>query len=311
MIDAHPVIERILNYREMQKIKRTYVDSFLEKADKTTGRVRGKFIQTGTSTGRISSEDPNLQNLPAKGSFSILFSEAIAAPTGRCFVSADYANIDLRILAHLSEDRLLIDSFVRNEDIHLRTAVEVLRISPEQVDEKIRRIAKAINFGIIYGVSAEGLSRQAGISVDDAKKYIDSYFEKYSGVKDYMDRTIKRAYENGYVETILGRRRYLPGLKSSNLSERNAAERYAMNTPVQGSAADIMKVAMLELYKALQDDFEDAFLVLQIHDSLLVECREQDAEQIAETMKHVMEHSVQLKVPLLVNIKTGKSLAEV
>lgn len=311
LVDQHPVIEHILSYRELMKLKRTYVDAFIEKLDKTTFRIYSNFSQTGTATGRITSEEPNLQNLPLKGSFSEEFRKAIKCEEGWVFVAADYANIDLRVLAHLSSDKKLIEAFKAGKDIHTITAAEVLGVPEDKVDERIRRIAKAINFGIIYGVTPEGLSEQAGISVEEAKAYIESYFEKYRGVKEYIDRTIKEAYENGYVTTLLGRRRYLPGLRSSNIAERNASERLAMNTPVQGSSADIIKLAMIRFREALKNLKTDARMILQIHDSILVEVREKEADTIAEVLKNTMENAAKLRVPLSVSIKTGKTLASV
>jgi DNA polymerase-1 len=309
LVDQHPVIEHILSYRELVKLKRTYVDAFIEKLDRSTLRIYSNFIQTGTATGRITSEEPNLQNIPLKGSFSDEFRRAIKCEEGWIFIAADYANIDLRVLAHLSSDERLIEAFKAGKDIHTITAAEVLGVPADMVDERIRRIAKAINFGIIYGVTPEGLSRQAGISTEEAKAYIESYFEKYRGVRDYIERTVKEAYENGYVRTLLGRRRYLPGLRSSNIAERNASERLAMNTPVQGSSADIIKLAMIKFREALKNLKTDARLILQIHDSLLVEAREEEADEVAGALKNAMENAAILKVPLSVSVKTGKTLA--
>jgi DNA polymerase-1 len=311
LINAHPVIEAILNYRELTKLKRTYVEPFLEKVDPQTKRVYGRFIQTGTATGRLASEDPNLQNLPLKGSLAQLFREAIRCSPGKIFVAADYANIDLRVLAHLSGDNKLQEAFLKNEDIHLKTAVEVLKVDSERVDERLRRIAKAINFGIIYGVTPEGLAEQAAISIEEARRYIDNYFEKYPGVKRYLETTIKQAYEEGYVSTILGRRRYLPGLRSSSLAERNAAQRLAMNTPIQGSAADIIKLAMLKLRELLASSDVNAQLVLQIHDSLVLEVDEKHATEAGRLMTEAMEKAIELSVPLKVNLKQGNSLAQI
>jgi len=311
LINVHPIVEVVLNYRELTKLKRTYVEPFLEKVDPKTGRVHGRFIQTGTATGRLASEDPNLQNLPLKGNLALLFREAIKCPPGKIFVAADYANIDLRVLAHLSGDARLVEAFLKNKDIHTKTAVEVLKANPSNVDERLRRIAKAVNFGIIYGVTPEGLATQAGISVDEARRYIESYFEKHQGVKRYLDETIKQAYEKGYVTTILGRRRYLPGLRSSSLAERNAAQRLAMNTPIQGSAADIIKLAMVRLRQRLAASNLKARLVLQIHDSLVLEVDEKDASETGQLLVETMENAINLSVPLRVNLKHGYSLAEI
>lgn len=309
LIDAHPLIERVLTYRELTKLLRTYVEPFIEKVDLAKKRIYGRFLQTGTATGRLSSEDPNLQNLPLKGSFAIVFREAISCDEGRVFIAADYANIELRVLAHLSGDEKLIEAFEKDVDIHTRTASEVLGIPQDMVDERFRRIAKAINFGIIYGVSPEGLSEQAGITQDDARKYIETYFREHPGVKAFIERIVNKAYEDGYVETLFKRKRYLPGLKSSSVSERNTAKRLAMNTPVQGSAADIIKVAMLKLYEELKKLSPKASLVLQIHDSLVVEADEEVLHEVSRILKETMENAVKLKVPLKVNVKHSRNLA--
>ncbi|MCX7831883.1 MAG: DNA polymerase I [Actinobacteria bacterium] len=309
LIDAHPIIEHILNYRELTKLKRTYVEPFIEKVDPITKRIYGKFIQTGTATGRLSSEDPNLQNIPLKGAFSVYFRESIRCESGRVFVAADYANIDLRVLAHLSQDEKLLEAFSKNVDIHSQTAMELFKVSKERVDERLRRIAKAINFGIVYGVSPEGLAQQAGISQDEAREYIERYFEEHPGVKDYIEKTIKKAYEDGFVQTILKRRRYLPGLKSSSIAERNAAQRLAMNTPVQGSAADIVKLAMIKLWEEIRRTEMDAKIVLQVHDSLILETEEELADAVSEILKYSMENAYDLSVPLVVNLKVSNSLA--
>lgn len=309
LIDAHPIIEHILNYRELTKLKRTYVEPFIEKVDPVSSRIYGKFIQTGTATGRLSSEDPNLQNIPLKGAFSAYFRESIKCESGKVFVAADYANIDLRVLAHLSQDEKLLEAFSKNVDIHSQTAMELFKVSKERVDERLRRIAKAINFGIVYGVSPEGLAQQTGISQDEAREYIERYFEEHPGVKDYIEKTIKKAYENGFVQTILKRRRYLPGLRSSSIAERNAAQRLAMNTPVQGSAADIVKLAMIKLWEEIRKTNIDAKIVLQIHDSLILETREELADVVSEILKNSMENAYNLSVPLVVNLKVSNSLA--
>lgn len=310
LVNEHPAIEHVLNFRELTKLKRTYVDAFLEKVD-ADGRIRTTFVQTGTATGRISSENPNLQNLPLKGEFADRFRQALHCKEGCVFVSADYATIDLRVLAHLSNDRLLIESFMKDEDIHSRTTKEVFGSTGIEDDHEMRRIAKIINFGIIYGVSPEGLARQAGIPLDTAREWIDRYYRTYTGVKNYLERIITFAYENGYVTTILGRRRYLPGLNSSSPSERNAAERLAMNTPIQGSSADIMKLAMIRLDEMLKKQGMSSRLVLQVHDSLVLECPEREVDQAQELLREAMEAAIELRVPLRVKVKTGKHLAEV
>ncbi len=311
LVDSHPAIIHILNYRELTKIKNSFVEVFLEKIDRKTGRIYCHFIQTGTATGRLASEDPNLQNIPLKGEYAEQLRKAIRPEKGNIFVGADYSQIDLRVMAHLSEERGLIEAFKHGEDIHTSTAIEVFGVKEEEITPELRRISKAINFGIIYGISPQGLSEQSGISYEEAVKYIEIYFQRYPSIKSYMEKTIKEAYENGYVKTILNRRRYLPGLHSSSISERRASERLALNSPIQGSAADIIKLAMLRFWRSVKNEGLNAKLILQVHDSLVVECEEEVADKIVKLLKDSMENAFSLNVPLAVKVSTGKSLADI
>lgn len=310
LVNKHPAIMHILNYRELAKLKNSFVDVFLEKTEEKTNRLKGKFIQTGTATGRLASEDPNLQNIPLKGEFAVRLRETIKAPQDKLFISADYSQIDLRVMAHFSKEPRLIEAFRKNKDVHSSTASEVFAIEEGKVTSELRRIAKAINFGIIYGISAGGLAAQAGISVSDSRKYIDKYFERYKKVKDYMDNAVKDAYVKGFVTTLLGRRRYLKGLKSSNPRKRKAAERLVLNTPIQGTSADIIKLAMIEFSNLLQEKDFGAQIILQVHDSLVIECRKDQVREVINAIKSTMENVVELDVPLDLEIKSGRTFAE-
>lgn len=311
LVDAHPAIVHILNYRELTKIKNSFVEVFLDKIDRRAGRIHCRFIQTGTATGRLASEDPNLQNIPLKGEYAEQLRKAIKPEKGYLFAGADYSQIDLRVMAHLSEEKGLIEAFKWEKDIHTSTAIEVFGVEEDEITPELRRISKAINFGIIYGISPQGLSEQSGIGYEEASKYIEIYFQRYPAVKAYMEKTIKEAYENGYVKTILNRRRYLPGLHSSSVSERRASERLALNSPIQGSAADIIKLAMLRFWDAVKNEGLNAKIILQVHDSLVVECDERIADKIGELLKDSMEKAFILNVPLAVKVSIGQSLADI
>ena len=311
LANSHPAIPHLLRYRELTKMKSSFVDVFLARAREGNGRLRTRFVQTGTATGRLSSEDPNLQNIPLKGDFSDELRRTIHGGPGRTLISADYAQVDLRMLAHISREPRLIQAFSEGRDIHTATAAEVFGVSEEDVTKELRRIAKIINFAIIYGVSVKGLAEQAGISVATAERYMNLYFERYPNARLYMDTVIKEAYEKGYVTTILGRRRYLPGLQSSNVSERNASERLALNSPIQGSAADVIKLAMLKFEREAEKSGLDARLVLQIHDSLVVSVAERDVEKAVRVLEDAMRGAYPLLVPLDVKVSVGDTLADV
>lgn len=311
LIDKHPSISHILHYRELFKLKTSFVEVFLSKVDSTSGKLSCNFIQTGTATGRIASEDPNLQNIPLKGEFSDELRQAINPGKGNVFVGADYSQVDLRMLAHISSEERLIEAFCKSQDIHSAVAAEVFGVPQKEVTRELRRVAKIINFSIVYGVSPQGLSEQASISFDEAERYIYKYFQHYPRVKAYMDAVVKEGYEKGYVSTIFGRRRYLPGLQSSNVRERSAAERLALNSPIQGSSADVIKLAMIKFERDLASSGLKAFLVLQVHDSLIAKCAEGDANAVAELLKNSMEQACELKVPLETKVSVGKTLADV
>lgn len=307
LVNAHPVVEKILAYREVFKLKTTYVDVLPALVNPKTGRVHTQFNQVGTATGRLSSSNPNLQNIPIRSEWGRRIREAFIAPPGFLLLSADYSQIDLRVLAHLSEDEKLLDAFKNNEDIHTRTACELFSLPPEKIDAEKRRIAKAVNFGLVYGMSAQGLAEQLLISREAAQEYIDRYFSRHPGVKKFIDKTIAQAYQDGYVKTIFGRRRYLPELKSDNIRIRNFGERLAVNTPVQGSSADIVKIAMVNLVKELKKLNSQSKLLLQVHDELLLEVPKEDKEKIGCLVKKVMENACSLKVDLEAELAWGEN----
>jgi len=301
-----PVPKKILEYRTMSKLKSTYVDALPALADEQS-RVHTSFIQTGTATGRLSSRDPNLQNIPIREESGRRIREAFSAPPDRVLVSADYAQIELVILAHLSQDTNLCRAFNEGTDVHRSTAALIFGVSPEDVSAEQRRTAKIINFGVMYGMSAFRLSNQLGIPRTVAKNFIDSYFTTYAGVQEFMRKTIEKAEQTGYVETVMGRRRAIAAINSKNKTEKAAAERIAVNTPIQGSAADIVKKAMIAVHGALRTEIEDASLLLQVHDELILECPENRAEDAAALLRREMENAVRLSVPLKVSVEYGQN----
>ncbi|WP_434579001.1 DNA polymerase I [Thermoanaerobacterium thermosaccharolyticum] len=307
LIPYNEIVGEIIEYRQLMKLKSTYIDGFMPIMDKDD-KVHSTFKQTVAATGRISSTEPNLQNIPVRDEFGRRIRKAfISSFQGGYIVSADYSQIELRVLAHLSEDIKLIESFLNNEDIHLRTASEVFKIAPEEVTGEMRRRAKAVNFGIVYGISDYGLSRDLKISRKEAKEYIDNYFDRYKGVKNYIDSVVKFARENGYVTTILNRRRYIPEINSKNYNQRSFGERMAMNTPIQGSAADIIKMSMVKVYNELKSRSLKSKLILQIHDELIVDTFPDEVEIVKNLLKTIMENVIKLRVPLVVDIGYGKN----
>ncbi len=307
----HPIISLIENYRELFKIKTTYADNLPLLIDED-GRLRTNFNQVVTATGRLSSSNPNLQNIPKKGKLAKVIREAFVAETGKVFVSADYSQIDLRVAAHLSEDAKLIESFQKNKDIHRITAAWVNGVSEEEVTEKQRNEAKALNFGVLYGMGTYGFMRDSGVSKERAEFFINQYMEKFSGLKNYLEITRKIAHQRGYVETELGRRRYIANLNVANYQLRSAAERMAVNFPIQGLAADIVKLAMVEIEKKMKkNEIILASFLLQIHDELIFEIEKEKAEEFSSQIKEVMEKVYKLKVPLRVEIKIGNNWQEV
>jgi DNA polymerase-1 len=300
-----PVPALILRHRTLAKLKSTYVDTLPEQADKES-RLHTNFVQTGTATGRLSSREPNLQNIPIRDEEGRRIREAFIAAPGQVLISADYSQIELVVLTHLSEDENLIAAFREGKDVHIRTAALIFGIPENEVKPDQRRMAKTINFGVMYGMSAFRLSNELGISRTEAASFIDAYFKTYAGIRRYIDGLIKKTEETGYASTIFGRRRYIQAINSRNKTEKNAAERVAVNTPIQGSAADIVKTAMIKLDKALTERQSPARLLLQVHDELILECPKQDAPAAAKLVREVMENAVILKAPLRVSVETGK-----
>ena len=305
----HIVPKLMLEYRGLTKLKSTYIDSLPKLINSKTGRIHTSFNQVGTSTGRLSSSDPNLQNIPIRTKEGMKIREAFVCEQGYKILSADYSQIELRLLAHFSGDENLIRAFVSGSDIHNRTASEIFGVNEQDITSDMRRLAKNINFGIIYGISPFGLAKQIGTAVSQAKDYIDEYFKRYSKVKEYMDSSVRNAQELGYAETLIGRRRYIPELKSSDRSIRGFSERAAINTPIQGSAADVINMAMISIHKELKGSFKSK-MILQVHDELLFEVHVDEISSFTDFVKNKMESAWNLKVPLVVDINIGQSWAE-
>ena len=305
-----PLPAKILEYRSLSKLKSTYVDALPQLVNPTTGRIHTSFNQTVTATGRLSSSDPNLQNIPIRSPEGRRIREAFIPDEGDRILSADYSQIELRILAHLSQDPFLLETFQNDQDIHTATAAEIFHVPLENVNPEMRRLAKVINFGIIYGISAFGLAKQLAIPPSVAQAYIANYFQKYHGVRDYIERSLEVAREQGYVTTLMNRRRYLPDIKSSNRSVRQFAERIAINAPIQGTAADLIKVAMINIHRRLLREKRQTRLILQIHDELVFEVAEKEVKAIQALVKEEMEGVMKLMIPLKVEIGVGKNWAE-
>jgi DNA polymerase-1 len=299
-----PVPALILRHRTLSKLKSTYVDTLADMTD-SEGRLHTNFIQTGTATGRLSSREPNLQNIPIRTEEGRRIREAFVAKSGCLLISADYSQIELVILAHLCGDKNLVSAFREGTDVHTRTASLIFGINESEVKSEQRRIAKTINFGVIYGMSAFRLSNELNISRSDATNFITAYFNTYSGVRQFIEDVIKKTEETGYVTTIFGRRRYIPTINSRNKTEKAAAERIAVNTPIQGSAADIVKTAMLNLDSRLKNERSKAQLLLQVHDELIFECPKESAGETAILIKTEMEQAASLSVLLRVSVETG------
>ena len=305
----YPIVAKILEYRQMAKLKSTYADG-LAGFIQADGRIHGKFHQTITATGRLSSAEPNLQNIPVRMELGRLIRKVFIPEDGFVFVDADYSQIELRILAHCSGDDMLINAYRQAQDIHRITASQVFHVPFDEVTDLQRRNAKAVNFGIVYGISSFGLSQDLSISRKEAAEYIEQYFLTYPGIKTFLDNTVASAREHGYVETLFGRRRPMPELKSSNYMQRSFGERVAMNAPIQGTAADIIKVAMIGVSRRLKEKQMKSRLVLQVHDELLIETYIPELEQVEEILKEEMERAADLKVPLLVDMHTGNNWYE-
>lgn len=305
----HPIVDAILNYRMLTKLKSTYADGLL-KVIAPDGRIHTTFQNMVTATGRLSSTEPNLQNIPVRRELGSEIRKMFVAGSGKTLVDADYSQIELRVLAHIAGDENMQAAFLSGEDVHAVTASQVFHVPLAEVTPDMRRSAKAVNFGIVYGISAWSLSQDIGVTPEEAKTYMEAYFANYSGVKQYMKQIVAQATEQGYVTTLYGRRRYLPELKSSNYNLRSFGERVALNTPIQGTAADIIKLAMLRVEEALRRQCPSARLILQVHDELIVECPEEEADLVRGILVREMEQVAQLRVPLLVEAHTGKSWYE-
>ena len=306
--DQHPIIEKVLRYRQIVKLKSTYIDGLLSLINEETGRVHSSFNQTITTTGRISSTEPNLQNIPIRTNDGRKIRKAfIAEDSDTTLIDADYSQIELRVLAHISQDPKLMEAFIKNEDIHKKTASEVFHVDLEDVSSELRNRAKAVNFGIVYGISDYGLSVDLNIPRKEAKTYIDNYLANYILVKKYMEDIVSEGTKNGYVETILHRRRYIPELTAKNFNIKSFGERIAMNTPIQGSAADIIKMAMVQVHSQLKKRDLKSRLILQVHDELIIESPRNEVEEVKDMLRDLMENAIKLDVPLLVDLEMGDS----
>ena len=308
--NQHSIVKELLAYRFYSKLKSTYLDSLPELINVNSNRVHTSYNQTGTSTGRLSSSNPNLQNIPIKTDEGKQIRESFSSPKNdSVIISADYSQIELRLLAHFSGDPTMLKSYKNNEDIHLNTASEIFEVPINKITSQQRSLAKTINFGIIYGIGPKRLSLQIDSDIKTAKEYIEKYFSRYSRVKNYFEDTISFTRENGYIETILNRKRYLKDINSKNFILRSANERAAINTPIQGSAADVIKLAMININqdKELKNY---AKLVIQVHDELVFECKKDKVEYVSKKVKNYMENSIKIKVPLKVDINKGQSWSD-
>ena len=309
LLTKHDIIPAIMDYRMLTKLKSTYADGLLKQiAD--DGRIHTTLQNLVTATGRLSSTEPNLQNIPVRTDLGAEIRKMFVPKAGHVLVDADYSQIELRVLAHIAKDDVMAHAFKNGMDIHAVTASQVFGVPVEEVTALQRRHAKAVNFGIVYGISEFSLSEDIGVSRYEAKEYIESYLTNYRGVRQYMKNVVEDARAIGYTETMFGRRRYIPELKSSNFNVRSGAERIALNTPIQGTAADLIKLAMIRVDAALREKFPEAKLILQVHDELIVECPEAIAEDVAALVSREMEGVAELNVPLTAEAKVGKSWYE-
>ena len=302
-----PISEQILEYRQLQKLNSTYVEGLKPYINPITNRIHSFFHQTITATGRISSTEPNLQNIPTRFELGKQVRKIFEPEEGKIYIDADYSQIELRVLAHMSQDKHMMQAFRNNEDIHRQAASKVFKTPIDEVTKEQRSSAKAVNFGIVYGISDFGLGEQLGISRKMAKQYIEEYLEEYAGIKKYMDEVTEIAKNKGYVETLFHRRRYIPELKSKNYNVRQFGMRAAMNTPIQGTAADIMKIAMINVYNRLTKEKLDAKIVLQVHDEMMIEAAIEEAEKVKEILKYEMENAVKLSVPLIAEVSEANN----
>jgi len=309
LAQQHALPKAVIEYRMLSKLKSTYLDTLPELVAHD-GRLHTTFQQAAAATGRLSSTDPNLQNIPIRTDLGKEIRRAFVADEGSVLISADYSQIELRILAHVAQDPALTDAFLKGEDVHTRTASEVFGVQPQEVTDNMRRAAKAVNFGIAYGLSPHGLSTRLDIPTEEARSIIDRYFQRYAGIKRYLDETLQFAHQKGYVETLFGRRRYMPDIASRNRNVAQAAERAAINMPIQGTAADLIKMAMLKVDAQLLARHPRAAMLLQVHDELLLEAPEGEAEAVAALVQELMSGVAQLRVPLQVEVGSGRSWAD-
>ena len=311
LANKHEIIKKILRYRHLTKLKSTYIDGLKPLINSYTSRIHTHFQQTVTVTGRLSSTEPNLQNIPTRTETGKRIRELFVPGEGfDYFMSCDYSQVELRILAHIAQDHLLLDSFNKGQDVHARTAAEVFGMNLEDVSSSQRSSAKAVNFGIVYGISDYGLAKQLGITRKEAAKYIEEYFARYTGVKAYMEKTIAEAKKVGYVATMFGRRRYLPDINSNNFNRRSFAERTAINTPIQGTAADIIKLAMIKTQAALESAHLKSRILLQVHDELVLEVTENEKDEVEKLVRETMENTIKLEIPLAADVAFGKNWAK-
>lgn len=308
--NEHPIIEKILEYRGIMKLNSTYVEGLIPYINPQDNRIHSYFHQTVTATGRISSTEPNLQNIPTRVEAGKKIRKAFIPKENCVFLDADYSQIELRVLAHISKDEHMIEAFKNDEDIHKQAASKVFNIPINEVTSIERSKAKAVNFGIVYGISDFGLAEQIGVSKKEAKTYIEQYLDKYNGIKKFMDEIVENAKEQGFVETLFHRRRYIPELKSNSYVVRQFGSRAAMNTPIQGTAADIMKIAMIDVFNRLKKEGLQSKIVLQIHDELIIEATKEEQEQVAKILKEAMENAIKLEIPLKVELSTANNWYE-
>ena len=309
--DKHPILEWILENRELSKLKSTYVDALPAAVDSNTGRVHTSYSQIGAVTGRLSSNNPNLQNIPIRTETGRRVRNGFIADKGNLLLSVDYSQIELRIVAHMAEDEAMLKAFRAGEDIHATTAAAIYDIDLDKVTKEMRRHAKAINFGLIYGMSAFGLARSTELTLSEAEAFVKAYFEKFPGVKKYLDGIRRQAAEIGYVETLLGRKRYFPALQGKiNVQLKNREEREAINAPIQGTAADIMKLAMLKIPSALKAAGLKGKMLLQVHDELVLECPKNELEKTARLVQKTMAEAYPMSIPLSTEARAGQSWGE-
>ena len=306
----HEIIEKILEYRQLAKLNSTYVEGLIPYINDRTGRIHSYFHQTVTATGRISSTEPNLQNIPTRIEIGKMLRKVFKPSGDKVFLDADYSQIELRVLAHVSKDEIMVDNFIHDEDIHAQAASKVFGVPLEDVSKELRSKAKAVNFGIVYGISDFGLAAQIHTSRKEAKQYIDQYLEKYHGIRNFMKDVVEDAKEKGYIETMYNRRRYIPELQSKNYMVRKFGDRVAMNTPIQGTAADIMKIAMVKVYNELKDGGYKSKVILQVHDELVIEAEKSEIEDVKKILVSCMEGASKLLVPLKVEVAEGENWYE-